>query len=143
MLGQGQKDVGDLGFGVLAYTVGKGSGPQENIGMGRKGARGMSEGPLKKDSLGGQSVDRGSPDIFRAVAAQPVGAKRIDRDEKQVEIRSCGIGGLRQQSCGENEKAREQRSKTYYQRYFFSRFYSRRARCTKYIYAYRICHCYP
>jgi hypothetical protein len=93
--GHGREIRREFRFGVLADPVKERRHPREDVGVGRQRRRIVGEGPFEADAPRGQGVDRRRRRVTRGVAAQPVGAQRVDRDEEDVG--AGGRGGLRQE----------------------------------------------
>ena len=107
-LGQGLEIGGHDGLAVLGDAVGQRRHAQEDVRVRRQGLGIMREGPLEEDALRGQGVDPGRPKMLGAVAAQAVRPQRVDRYDKEVQVRAARSGGQgRQRQPGGESQARE------------------------------------
>src|SRR5579864_1469241 len=100
-LGQGAELVRERRSGEILESVVKGVGAGKNRSMRGQGERHLGDGQRKKDAFPGQSINRGGLDLLVAVAAEMVGAQRINSDEKNVVAqRSAARGRMLEISPG-------------------------------------------
>ncbi len=70
-------------------TVAAGVEPRQQRSVGRLGPRRRRRGIVEDHALGGDGIDRRRGRPLVAVAAEPVGSQRVDRDNDQVARLRC------------------------------------------------------
>ncbi len=88
-LGEGLKLRRDDEAPVVADAVGRRRPADEQAGVGRERQGDVGESPSEDRPRRREPVDVGGPDVVRVVAAQAVGAERVDGDEQEIE---AGLG---------------------------------------------------
>ena len=99
---------GQGGASVVADAVLRGVGAGEEAGVGREGEGGVGEGAAEEDTAGGDGVDRGGGGRGVAIAAEAIGARRVEADHEQAhgatgELCRGGGAGLRAGALDEGQ----------------------------------------
>ena len=89
-LGERRRLLLDEEAAVVADAVLRGDEPGEDRRVRGKRQRHRGRGLLEEDALGGDRVDVRGVDAPEAVAAQSVGAQRVERDDDDVEVGGSG-----------------------------------------------------
>ena len=80
--------------GEIVHAAPHGISPGKHHGVRRQRDRHRGVGALKARAIGRERVDVGSANLLVAVAAEMVGAQRVDRDDHHIRCRS------RRRECG-------------------------------------------
>ena len=92
-LGERRQLLLDEEAAVVADTVPRRDEPGEDRRVRGQGERHRGRGLLEQDALGRQRVDVRRLDAPEPVAAQAVGAQRVERDDDDVQVRRGGAAG--------------------------------------------------
>ncbi len=104
-LGQGGGRRGGQGHAVVDHAVVPGFDPGQESPVRRESQRDGGEGVLETNARAGESIDRRGFHLRGAIAAEPVGAQGVDRDEQHVaRRRRCG-GAAREDPCQQQEES--------------------------------------
>ena len=84
VLGHAAHALGQDEGAVVAHAVAERRAARQDRGVRRRGERGVGDGGREADAPGRQAVERRRDGRCVAVAAEAVGAKRVDRDQQDV-----------------------------------------------------------